>query len=102
MLNRDKKNAKDEAKKEKKKKMQKEISLEANDDDAAIEVIPERPATPKLVETVVKSNKSRNKYPSINTVSVLQSNTQVRMYAMTGHSDEISGLSELQARGDSD
>nr|CAH8875570.1 unnamed protein product [Trichobilharzia regenti] len=58
MLNRDKKNAKDGAKKEKKKKMQKEISLEANDDDAAIEVIPERPATPKLVETVVKAIES--------------------------------------------
>ncbi|CAH8668068.1 unnamed protein product [Heterobilharzia americana] len=56
MLNRDKKKAKDEAKKEekKKKKMEKETSIEFKD-DVAIEVIPERPATPKLVETVVKT-----------------------------------------------
>ncbi|CAH8650324.1 unnamed protein product [Heterobilharzia americana] len=59
MLNRDKKKAKDEAKKEekKKKKMEKETSIEFKD-DVAIEVIPERPATPKLVETVVKAIES--------------------------------------------
>ncbi|TNN13924.1 Cyclic nucleotide-gated cation channel beta-1 [Schistosoma japonicum] len=54
MLNRDKKKANDEATKEK-KKARREKSREINDDDAIIEVIPERPATPKLLETVVKA-----------------------------------------------
>ncbi|VDP50411.1 unnamed protein product [Schistosoma mattheei] len=54
MLSRDKKKATDEAVKEK-KKLQKEKSCELNyGNDAVIEVIPERPATPKLIETVVK------------------------------------------------
>ncbi|CAH8663559.1 unnamed protein product [Schistosoma guineensis] len=54
MLSRDKKKATDEAVKEK-KILQKEKSCELNyGDDAVIEVIPERPATPKLIETVVK------------------------------------------------
>ncbi|VDP22236.1 unnamed protein product [Schistosoma margrebowiei] len=54
MLSRDKKKATDEAVKEK-KKLQKEKSCELNyGDEAVIEVIPERPATPKLIETVVK------------------------------------------------
>lgn len=56
MLSRDKKKATDEAVKEK-RKLQKEKSCELNyGDDAVIEVIPERPATPKLIETVVKVN----------------------------------------------
>ncbi|CAH8596655.1 unnamed protein product [Schistosoma turkestanicum] len=61
MLNRDKKKATNEAVKVK-KKLHKEKSHELhdgdddddNDNEAIIEIIPERPATPKLIETVVK------------------------------------------------